>query len=126
MKENGAVFSKIALKFFGPSYRGIVCTSPLEKGEVILSVPKETIITLSMAKNSPVGKKLVGSGTSLIYPNNSTLATYVLQEMANPHTKWKYMLESMPKSVSNFPIFFTPEEKCLLAGSQFLRTLCEH
>jgi hypothetical protein len=123
MKDNGATFSKITLKFFGPNYRGIVATSPLDKDEVVLSVPKEAIITLTMAKNTSIGKKITSSGTFLIYPNNSTLATYVLLERANPHTKWKYMIDAMPKSVSNFPIFFTEEEKSLLKGSQFLRTL---
>jgi len=126
MKANGAILSKITLKFLGPNYRGIVATSSLDKGEIVLSVPKELIMTLTMAKNTSIGKKITSSGTSLIYPNNSTLATYVLLERNNPHTKWKYMIEAMPKSVSNFPIFFTEEEKSLLKGSQFLRIFYQY
>jgi len=122
MKSMGAQFSKIALKYFRPDYRGVVATSDINKGDIVISVPKEAMITLKMAKQTAVGKKVQDNGISLIYPNNSMLSTFVLLELANPKTIWTYLFKALPKSVSNFPIFFTKEEKQLLEGSQFLRT----
>ncbi len=125
MKSLGAQFPKIELKYFRPHYRGIVATDTISKGDIIISVPKEGMITLRMAKQTMIGKKILDHGTSLIYPNNSLLSTYVLLEKANPKTSWAHLLEALPKSVSNFPIFFTKEEKALLTGSQFLRIAIE-
>ena len=124
--SRGSKFSKIEVKLFGPNYRGVVATESIEKDEIIISVPKEDMITLTMAKNTSIGKRITEAKVSLIYPNNSTLATYVLLEEKNPKTKWRYMLDSMPKSVDNFPIFFKKEEKDLLKGTQFLRNPLYH
>jgi len=125
MKSLGANFPKIELKYFAKDYRGVVATKEIQKEEIIISVPKEGIITLRMAKNSPIGQKVLTHGISLIYPNNSLLSTYVLQERANPKTKWACLIEAMPKSVSNFPAFFTEKERSLLNGTQFLLTIDE-
>ena len=83
------------------------------------------MITLRLAKDAPIGKKIVSKNANLIYPNNSTLATFVLWEKANPATQWSLIFKAMPQSVSNFPLFYTEEEKKLLTGSHFLRTIEE-
>ena len=126
MKSLGAQFSKIELKYFRPDYRGVVATGVINKNDIIISVPKEGMITLRMAKQTIVGKKILDSGASLIYPNNSLLSTYVLLEKANPKTQWTLLIQAMPKSVANFPVFFTKEEKALLIGTQFLRIFLFH
>jgi 16S rRNA C1402 (ribose-2'-O) methylase RsmI len=122
MRSLGSKFNKIALKTFATDYRGIVAINTIAKGEVIISVPKNAIITVRMGKETNIGKKVIESNTHLIYPNNSLLSVYVLLEKANPKTKWKYLIESLPKSVSNFPLFFNKKERALLTGSPFLST----
>eukprot|EP00829_Urostomides_striatus_P007156 TRINITY_DN1784_c0_g2_i1.p3 TRINITY_DN1784_c0_g2~~TRINITY_DN1784_c0_g2_i1.p3 ORF type:complete len:109 (+),score=34.35 TRINITY_DN1784_c0_g2_i1:45-371(+) len=66
MNKLGSHFSKIALKLFYTDYRGVVATDDIAKGEVIVFVPKEGMITLSLAKSGRIGKKLVEKGVSMV------------------------------------------------------------
>jgi hypothetical protein len=109
------------IRYIAEEYRGVTAGADIEKGETIISVPKNAIITLQMAKETEVGKKIVEQKVSLIYPNNSTLATFVLLEKSKPTTKWKPLFDAFPKKVDNFPIFYNKEELDLLKGTQFLR-----
>ena len=125
IKSEGATFDKVSLKYFHPDYRGLVANSSIEKEGEVLFVPEKAMITLKMAKESPIGVKLKNGDANLIYPNNSTLSTFVLNEVANPRTKWTFFLKALPKSVTSFPIFFTEEERKLLTGSLFLKAIDE-
>lgn len=120
MNRFGSKFTKIEMKIFYADYRGIIATQDIYKGEEIVFVPKDCMITLSMAKQAKIGKILVEKGVSLIYPNNSFLSTYVISEIKDPNTKWKLLFEALPKTVDNFPIFFKEQEKLILKGSDFL------
>ena len=125
MKSKGSIFSKISLKYFYEDYRGIIADEDIDDEETILFIPVDAMITLEMAKVGPIGKKLIANNANLVYPNNSTLATYVLWEMANPNTPWTYLFKALPQSVSIFPIFYTPEELKLLTGSFFIKFIEE-
>lgn len=125
IREQGAIFDKVSLKYFYVDYRGLVANAPIQKDGDILFVPENAMITLKMAKESPIGKKLKEYEANLIYPNNSTLSTYILNELADPRTPWLLFLKALPKSVASFPIFFTEEERKLLIGSQFLKAIDE-
>jgi histone-lysine N-methyltransferase SETD3 len=48
------------------------------------------------------------------------LGTYLLQERKKDSPKFAEYLDILPKSLRDFPIFFTDEEKALLTGSPFL------
>ncbi len=94
----------------------------IKKGETVLFVPKDQIITLEMAIESPIGKKMYEKGlrNRLISPKHSFLSTYIMQERRKPDTIWEPYIDILPKSYSNFPIFFTDQEKQWLQGSAFL------
>jgi protein-histidine N-methyltransferase len=121
IKGFGAEFSKMKIRYIAEEYRGVTAGADIEKGETIISVPKHAIITLQMAKETEVGKKIIEQKVSLIYPNNSTLATFVLLEKSKATTKWKPLFDAFPKKVDNFPIFYNKEELDLLKGTQFTR-----
>ncbi|MDR3737336.1 MAG: SET domain-containing protein [Acidobacteriaceae bacterium] len=123
LKEGGAVFDKIKMRYYSPDYRGVHARCKLRKNEVFLMVPRERIITLEMAKASPIGMKMEKAGLDLLSPKHSFLSTYILQERRKPDTKWAVYLDMLPKNTTNFPIFFTPEEKKWLEGSPFLGML---
>ncbi len=125
MKSGGAKLDKISLRCFGPSYRGIVAQRRIFLGEPVIVVPREEIVTVWMAKQTEIGAKLATREVPLIYPNNSLLSLFVLMEQAKSESKWHTVFEGFPKSVSNFPLFFTEEEKKLLIGSPFLTTVEE-
>lgn len=88
----------------------------------MLFVPKAQIITLEMAMESPVGKKMYEKGlrNRLISPKHSFLSTFIMQERRKADTIWTEYIDILPKNYSNFPIFFTDDEKLLLKGSAFL------
>jgi hypothetical protein len=122
VKDKGAELDKVTLKYFTPSYRGLIANRDIKNGEEIITIPRSAIITLAMAKKGVVGAKIVEHKLDLIYPNNSTLATYVLTEMLNPKSDWVNLYQAFPKSVSNFPLFFTPAELKYFEGSHFIST----
>jgi histone-lysine N-methyltransferase SETD3 len=45
--------------------------------------------------------------------------------MRNENTKWQNYLNALPKNYSNFPIFYTEEERKLLQGSPFLQQVLD-
>ena len=81
------------------------------------------LITLEMAKDSLLGRKMLLSKLNLHSPKHSFLTTYILQEISNKNSKWKPYLQILPQSYDNFPIFYTEEEKNLLIGSPFLKII---
>jgi histone-lysine N-methyltransferase SETD3 len=48
-----------------------------------------------------------------------------MQERRKEHTEWFPYIDILPKSYTNFPIFFTEEEKAWLEGSPFLDQIAE-
>lgn len=73
-----------------------------------------------MAKATPIGSKMEKAKLNLLSPKHSFLSSFVLQERKKPDTKWHPYFDILPKSCSNFPIFFTADEKKFLEGSPFL------
>jgi len=55
MLQGGANFDKLKMRYYGPDYRGVHAARNIKKGETILYVPKQEIITLEMAMESPIG-----------------------------------------------------------------------
>ena len=55
MRQEGANFDKLKLRYYAPDYRGVHAARNIRKGETILYVPKNEIITLEMAMESPIG-----------------------------------------------------------------------
>lgn len=113
LKEGGSEFEKLKIRYYTADYRGVHAARDIKKGETILYVPKEQIITLELAFASPVGKKMYEKGLRqrLISPKHSFLCTFIMQERRKPESQWQYYIDILPKSYTNFPIFFTAEEK---------------
>lgn len=68
------------MRFYSEDYRGVHAARDIKKGEIILYVPKDLIITLELAFASPIGKKMYEKGLRqrLISPKHSFLATYIM------------------------------------------------
>lgn len=127
MEKHGSDFSKLKLRYYTENYRGVHAGQPVKNGETILYVPLPLIITLEMAFKSPVGKLMyeMGLRQRLISPKHSFLGTFLLQEQLKKETPFAEYLDILPKSLRDFPVFFTPEEKALLEGSPFLSQINE-
>lgn len=61
----------------------------------------------------------------LISPKHSFLSTFIMQEKRKEVSEWHTYIDILPKNFSNFPIFFTDEEKKWLKGSPFLDQIHE-
>jgi len=122
LKSGGSIFNKLKIRYYTADYRGVHAARNVKRGETILYVPKEQIITLELAFASPVGSKMYEKGLRqrLISPKHSFLCTFIMQERRKPESEWQYYIDILPKCYSNFPIFFTAEEKKMLLGSPFL------
>jgi hypothetical protein len=85
-------------------------------------VPLSLIITLEMAYKTPIGKLMYEKGLRqrLISPKHSFLCCYLMQERRKERSPFAPYLEILPKSLRDFPIFFTDAEKEYLKGSPFL------
>lgn len=88
-------------------------------------IPKAHIITLEMAKAAPIGAKMVAANLNLLSPKHCFLSSFLLQERKKQDSFWWPYLNILPKYFSSFPIFYTEEEKAMLAGSPFLDTVNE-
>ena len=80
LSEGGSKFDKLKIRFYTADYRGVHAARDIKKGEIVLSIPKEQIITLEMAFASPIGKKMFEKGLRgrLISPKHSFLATFIM------------------------------------------------
>mmetsp|Transcript_13974 Transcript_13974/g.20442 ORF Transcript_13974/g.20442 Transcript_13974/m.20442 type:complete len:576 (+) Transcript_13974:330-2057(+) len=120
LKEGGAEFPKLKLKFYSEDYRGVHAGTFIPKNDCILYVPKSHIITLEMAYQTPIGSKMKKARLNLLSPKHCFLSSFILQETRKPDSFWKPYIEVLPEHFRSFPIFYTDEEKEWLAGSPFL------
>ena len=99
LKDGGSQFDKLKIRYYAEDYRGVHAARDIRKGETILYVPKEQIITLEMAIASPVGSKMYEKGLRqrLISPKHSFLATYIMQEKRKESTIWDPYIDILPK-----------------------------
>jgi len=118
--ESNSYFPKLDLKFISNDNRGIFTKEKIHKDEIFMRIPATMLITLEIAKESPIGMKMVNENLQLLSPKHCYLANFLLQEKRIKNSKWENYLKVLPEFYENFPIFFTDEEKKWLDGSPFL------
>lgn len=122
MLENGAKFPKLKMRYYSENYRGVHALTEVNRNETIMYVPLDMLITLEMAFASPIGKQMYERGlrSRLISPKHTFLGTYIMQERRNPSGSiFQKYLDILPKDITEFPVFFTEEDKEWLNGSRF-------
>lgn len=119
------MFPKLTLRLYSADYRGVHASTHIFNNETILYVPKSHIMTLEMARSTPIGLKMVNANLNLISPKHCYLSTLVLQERRVSGSFWEPYLDILPKSLSTFPIFYNADEKAWLKGSPFLKQIEE-
>ena len=119
-----AFFPKLEIHFYTDDYRGVLAKSNILKDEIIMTIPKDCLISLETAFETNYGKK-IGEFmyNELNSPKHCLLTSFLLYEEKNP--KYKYYFDLLPKDYSNFPIFYTNKELDYLKGSPFLSQILE-
>lgn len=127
MKEGGAEFSKLKLRYYTEDYRGVHASTQIEKGETILYVPLHQLLTLDMAMKSPVGSLMAARNfrQRLLSPKHSFLATLIMEEKRRTNSPFVKFIDILPKGFTNFPIFYTKEERAWLEGSPFQQQISD-
>lgn len=116
LKDGGARFPNLIMKYYTVDYRGVHARRRLQKDELILAVPLDMIITTEVAKESEIGQKIRRSGCQL-FSDHSWLAAFLLQEKYKPDSKWRAYLDILPVHYRNMPLFFEKDELEALKGS---------
>ena len=119
-----AFFPKLEIHFYTDDYRGVLAKGNILKDEIIMTIPKDCLISLKTALETSYGKK-IGEFmyNELNSPKHCLLSSFLLYEEKNP--KYKYYFDLLPKDFSNFPIFYTNKELEYLKGSPFLSQILE-
>ena len=117
-------FPKLKIHFYTEDYRGVIAKSDISKNEIIMTIPKNCLITLENALETDYGKK-IGKFMykELNSPKHCLLSSFLLFEEKNP--KYKYYFDLLPKDFNNFPVFYSKDELEYLKGSPFLTQILE-
>ncbi len=119
-----AYFPKLEIHFYSDEYRGVCAKSKIVKEEIIMTIPKECLISLELAMETNIGKEIGKFMYSeLNSPKHCLLSAFLLTEEKSE--KWKFYFDLLPKDFSNFPIFYTEKELEYLKGSPFLNQVLD-
>jgi len=117
LRQAGAKFPKLYLKYFGPEQRAIFTKGNIENGEQIMYIPHECILTSDVAKVSPIGQAILKSRIEL-RSKHSLLAAYLLSEKAKgSNSRWAAYIDILPSKFETVPIFFDLDLMAMLRGS---------
>ena len=103
-----------------------MASEDIAAGETMLFVPKELTITLDTAMRSQMGRAMtdLGLSQSLVHPDSSILASYLLLERTKPQSPYAKFFAVLPTTFYRFPVFFNEQEKDKwLKGSPFVEQL---
>jgi len=115
-EDNGCKFPHLYFKYIAVDYRGICTNAPFKDDEIMLFISPECLITLEVAKLSPIGVEIERAGCRL-RSTHSYVAAFLLVERENPNSYWKPYIDILPKSYSMMAVNFSDEEMKYLKGS---------
>ena len=116
-------FPKLFLKFYSAEYRAIHAMARIEKDEDICYIPHSHIMTSDVAKQSEIGKKIIGSKVDL-RSKHSYLASYLLQEREKgAKSRWHVYISILPRKFETIPLFFDEKQRGELVGSISLKKI---
>jgi len=116
LKAGQARFPTLSLKYYSVDYRGVHLNRRVERDTCVLEVPLDMIMTTAKAKQCELGLAISNSRAQ-VHSSHSWLAAMLLQERANPNSKWKPYIDCLPRHYRNMPLFFDQDELDELKGS---------
>ena len=123
MKDDGAQFEKLKMRYYTANYRGCHAARAMVKGETILYVPLKEIITLEMCFSSPIGSQMHKRNfrNRLLSPKHSFFSCFIMEETRKTDSYWAKYIDILPKSFEVYPIFYNSEELEWLANTDMVR-----
>jgi hypothetical protein len=123
MRDNGARFSKIRMKYYGADFRGVHAVNVIHQSETFLWVPKKLIITPQLGKETDIGKLVRKSGINISWDYLFYITLFLMIQFHDKDSWWAPYMDVYPKMVDSFPMFFPPEEKAMLKGSPIVEQI---
>ena len=118
---HNAFFPKVEIFSHTKNNRGVIAKRFITKNEIIMTIPKECILTVDIAKESDIGKQIsVFMNRKLNSPKHSLLSSFILYEKNKENSQWKFYYDIFPKDFHTYPFFYNESENILLNGSKFL------
>jgi hypothetical protein len=107
--------------------RGVHATQHIPPNTVCMSIPRRCLITVEMGQATAVGQAILNSDLDLDAPKHIYLMIYVLWDRkVNGHKSFFHpYYEILPRTLSNMPIFWSPEELACLEGSYLLHQIAD-
>ena len=80
MVKGGSDIEKLKIRFYAEGYRGLIAKRNYKKGETIMCVPLNQMITYELACRSPIGQAIVAKKLEkqMKYPKHCLLGIYLL------------------------------------------------
>jgi hypothetical protein len=116
LHKNGAEIESVEVKEFAKGFRGVIGKKRVEPQNRLLFVPNACLITLTKAMNSELGHEFEALHFT---PRNkhTLLAVFLLFERAKGENSfWHEYIQSLPKTYTNVPLFYTKTERKMLQG----------
>ena len=118
---HNAYFPKVTIFSHSKSNRGVIAKRFITQNEIIMTIPKEFILTVDTAKESDIGKQIsLFMNMKLNSPKHSLLSSFILYEKNKENSKWSFYYDIFPKDFHTYPFFCNESENFLLSGSKFL------
>eukprot|EP00510_Aplanochytrium_minuta_P003454 CAMPEP_0184013254 /NCGR_PEP_ID=MMETSP0954-20121128/4907_1 /TAXON_ID=627963 /ORGANISM="Aplanochytrium sp, Strain PBS07" /LENGTH=544 /DNA_ID=CAMNT_0026293415 /DNA_START=398 /DNA_END=2032 /DNA_ORIENTATION=+ len=126
LTRNGAEFPELCLKSYSNDVRGVHAKRAIDTYVCILSIPEKCLITDHMGRTeTAIGRKLFSASPSLSTPNLIAVILYILTTRADPNHFFQPYYKILPRTYSNFPIFWNEEKLSWLTGSPLIGDIRE-
>ena len=124
LQEHGCSYPGLYLKKYTDEVRGVHTEIPIPASSQIVKVPLKLLIHEGMGQKTEVGAICHNNpNCRIIVPAHTQVIIYILTTMRDPNHFFRPYYDILPKTFSNFPIFWTDEEIGYLEGSDLVRQI---
>lgn len=93
----------------------------VERGAMIVKIPKKFIMSCDMGKKVTVSKELNDESPDFDKVKHIYFANFLLEDMENEDSFFKPYYETLPEDITNIPMLWSNKELNMLSGSYFVR-----
>lgn len=96
--------------------RTVLAAEDIREGQTVLSIPDPAILTLDVARKSPIGRQMRAADMDLP-SGHSYLAAHLLAERQRGSSPFKAYIDTLPTRFPTVPLFFPKELLPVLRGT---------
>jgi histone-lysine N-methyltransferase SETD3 len=116
--QNGYQPRFITLGTSASGLRSVYAKHYISQNMIIMSIPRNLLITVDMGKNTVVGKKIIQTNSQFENISSLFIALFLLEDSTKENSFFEPYYQMFPKSQLNIPVFWTDSELDWLRGSR--------